>query len=262
MYLAVNLTCLIVLVRRQYTRIWPAFVLFQSLTCWQATVRLFVNSPRSWQFAWAPGEMVLLAVTIAAVGEVLWKSLKQIGPYRLPTFASLLVGCYCLAAWAVDLQPGSWYAQFLIIRTQIFLAMAMFSFFGFWAALWFNPRWPRVGRMHACMVAVLMAAHVVIVDWSRWQWSNLEYRAVQMLCCAGWIINANFLDADLGQLVRIVQRAAVLPSHDQPAVPLGSLPILALPNTVGRAGFGVRGHGSSAGPSSGPAEKTITQSRN
>lgn len=247
-YLAVNLACLTVLVRKGYQRAWPAFLAFQAMTCWQAGARMGLSDAASWRRIWAPGEMLLLAATAAAVGESLWKSLRALGRHRILTFPMLILGAYFIATWAVDLPAGDWYTKFLGIRVQFFLTAAIVSSFSIWGMLCFGRHWPRAERMHSCMFSILMAAHVVVVDWSRWQWSNLEYRALQMICACGWIINANLLDEDLALLARTALRAASPRTADQPAFPHALPPVhleIPVPQLrVDRAGFGARGRSS------------------
>ncbi len=213
-YLLVNVACLAVLLHRKYASIWPLFLAFQALTCVQAGVRLVMvwkglDSDADWMRLWAPGEYLLLLCAAAMVSESLWKSMREVPKSRPLIFFGLWVGILFGTSCLVEIYPdGSWHDKFLVYRTDFFLVIAILTFVGCWTALFYSQFRPRVERMHAGLLAALLFGHIVMVDWSRWGHSNLNYRIWEMICCAGWLINCQFLRREFSSIARKSDRAA------------------------------------------------------
>jgi len=236
LYLLANVLCLAVLVHRRYWRIAPLFLPFQTITCVQAGVRLYMvanglDDRDSWADNWATGEVLLLVASVTVALESLWKSLRKIPKSRPWIFFGLCFGiaivtsCFVSIYWSVD-----WYETFKQVRAGLFLGLALFTFVGFWGALFYAWQWPRVIRMHAGLLAALFAGHVVMVDYSQWGQSNLNWRIWEMLCCAGWLINCRFLRLEFASIDRKSADDAAPQSGDRQlsrgGFPLGLPPAL------------------------------------
>lgn len=199
LYLLVNLLCLAVLIHRRYHTIWPLFLAFQTLTCVQAGIRLYMiahglDTREDWIRYWVAPETGLLLASVGVTLESLWKSLREIPIWRPVIMSGLCCWITFGTSLFLTLWPaGDWYDKFQVYRADVFLNLAILTFIGFWAGLHYTQRWPRVARMHAGLLAALFIGHVVMVDWSAWARSNLNYRAWEMLCCFGWMLNCHFL---------------------------------------------------------------------
>ena len=225
MYFFAQLACLAVLVSRKYARIWPVFVALQGLIAFQSGMRLYMiagglDTRADWVQLWLPGESLLLLAAIAATTESLWKSLREIPRSRPQIFFGLCFGVPLATSCIVDIWPsGDWYSRFLVLRADVFLALALLAFTGFWGALHYAQRLPRVARMHAGLLAALFGGHVVMVDWAQWGRSNLNYRMWATLCCVGWIINCQFLRIELSSVARKSADAALRQIADRLLLP-------------------------------------------
>lgn len=200
-FFIVNIVCLAVLVRCRYHKLFPLFLGAQTLTVWQAFVRIFVATDNRWEWIhyWAPGEALLLIATGAAVLESIWRSVQQLSRRaRLLTFYGLILfACSLVFAVHSDGVTGQLYDRFLNHRTWLYLMFAILAFCGFWLGICTNHVWPRVARMHMTLYATLMISHVSFGSWTVWEWSNKNYRWLEMLCCVGWCINSGFLAREL-----------------------------------------------------------------
>lgn len=198
LYLAINVLCGIVLLRSRYYRIAPAWCVAQALTCWQITIRLFVPvTDRTTAAAiWTPGECVLIVACIAAVCESLWHSLRE-WRQRATIYTGLIAGCAFLLGVVAEPPAADAYGIFLQVRSYTYLGLALLSFLALWIGLWSNEEWPRVDRMHAALLAVLMAGHVVLSDWAKWELANLQWRLLESMVCFGFLINCRFLVSEL-----------------------------------------------------------------
>jgi len=240
MYFVAQLACLAVLVSRKYARIWPVFVALQGLIAFQAGMRLYMiasglDARADWVQLWLPGEALLLIAAIAATTESLWKSLREIPRSRPQIFFGLCFGIPLATSCIVDVWPsGDWYSRFLVLRADIFLMLALLAFVGFWGALHYAQQLPRVARMHAGLLAALFGGHVIMVDWSQWGRSNLNYRMWAALCCVGWIINCQFLRSEFASIDRRFADAAARLSAYRQQLPGAALHDLFPASTVGR----------------------------
>ena len=206
LYLLVNVLCLLAVAWRKYWRLWPAWCLMQALVCWQAYVRIAIpkDDRAVWMTRWAPGEYWLLAIAGIAVMESLWRSLED-WHWRNAICAGT-AGFISWVAFRLVYEPsGDWYEVFLARRVALNLDMAILAFIAALSALCWAHRWPRVDRMHACLLAVLMIGHVVISDWSIWGQSALKYRWLEMTVCGGWLLNLHFLAQDYAAIRRADQ---------------------------------------------------------
>lgn len=224
-FAAVNAATLLLLVRRRYYKLFPCFVAALALTAWQAGVTLLVPaSPPDYatprqaaenlalnQTWWAPGEVLLLALTGLALLESVWKSTGQMEAIRRRwTFAGMLVGVVFLVYDMGSIPSGGWYTQFLGMRVWYLLGCAVFAFFGWWAGMITNHVWPRVLRMHMSLMATLAIFHAIFSSGASWQSTNLNFRSVEIMCCVGWWINSRFLVREFGEAQRS-RDAALLP---------------------------------------------------
>lgn len=213
LFLACNLACLAVLVRKRYWQLFPCFCAALAATCWQAGATFWVDvaDRESWIHYWVPGERCLLALTAIALGEAVWRSVEKLSiGWRELTLAGLVLCAGGLTAWRYTSGSGDWYDQFLIRRTWLYLAFALFSFVGCWVGLMINRKlWPRAARMHLSLYAVLMIAHVWFSDINQWGHSHGSYRLTAMLCCAGWIMNAGFRAEELREIAAFLRADAL-----------------------------------------------------
>lgn len=199
-YLAVNILALIAVLANRYYRLWPFFCLAQVLVCWQIGMGIYVPlEDRAMNIGlWLPGEFLLVIALCLGVGEAVWKSLNEIDRrWRQATFWGLATACASFAYFFRRVVSTDWYRQVLADRSIVFLALAFFAFSAVWVGLFYHRHWPRAARMQIGLYAVLMCSHVVLVDWSHWAGSNRQFRWLEMICCAGFVINSNFLKGEL-----------------------------------------------------------------
>lgn len=199
-YLALNLALFVLVLKRRYYSVWPAFCAAQLLTTVQAAVTIFVRPSDVWgnHWVWAPTEFTLVAMTAAAVLEALWKSLHFMRGswWRALTFGGLVWGCFFLAL-DVRLYAGyhevfeGIYDHFLQERLYAYLFLALLAFVGAWVAT-YKRYTPRAVRMQLWIYSVLMAGHLLNADWLHWGWVNGQYRLLEVLCLVGWAINSKF----------------------------------------------------------------------
>lgn len=204
-YLIANVLCLAVLISRKYYQLWPACVAMQAVTSWQIGVSLFVPAHASITF-WAVGECALLAATAIAVGEAVWKSLRQMSVInKVMTIGGLALFSGSVAMLVYADEPSRiWPASFFLVREQFFLSIAIGSFAALWIGLMHYREWPKVARMQLGIYAVMMCGHVLIVDWSHWQSSRTAWRILESLCCIGFLINSKFLVLELAAIQRFL----------------------------------------------------------
>jgi len=166
----------------------------------------------------APVEIVLTLATVAAVAEAYWVSLDYIPRvYRWAAWAGLLSFVF----WGVSaIQPelsGNWYQQFLELRTNTYLGLAILSAIAFVISLT-NKRPPRAVRMHMGIFAALMIGHVLIVDWQAWRASNISFRLFFVVACGGWVVNSQFLRRERDEM----RQALAVLVQALPALPVAS----------------------------------------
>lgn len=217
LYLAVNLLCVIVLMRSKYYRIAPAWCAAQAITCWQITIRLLIPvSDRTMAiFVWAPGEALLIVACIAAVCESLWHSLSE-WDRRRTIYTGLIFGCTFLLGVVAEPIANTTYGAFLQVRSYTYLGLAMLSFLALWVGLWGNRYWPRVDRMHAGLLCALMCGHVILCDWANWRMANLQWRTLESLVCVGFLVNCQFLLSELAALEKSLRAVERLTAAFQP----------------------------------------------
>jgi len=204
LYLCANLLALAIVLYRRYYQFCPVWCGMQALTAWQIYARMHVSVPdkASWIHWWVPGEVLLLAVTAAAVIEALWHSLRD---WRGRKW--IAGGMTILAAWITSVcvdapSSGDWYARFLVFRVNLYLMLAILSFATVWFGTFHARKWARVDRMHSGLISGLMIAHVVIVDWLNWQNSGLQWRLFQTVACGGFVLNSYFLNREFSEVQR------------------------------------------------------------
>lgn len=190
--MAVNAICLAVLLYRRYYRLFPVFVVAQAFTVWQAAERLkFGESHRLW---WAIGECLLLLATSGAVLEAVWASVRVMRRvWAVMIFFGLTAWAAGTVVWLALPLPANPWLRFFAGREDAFLGLGLLAFVSFWCGLATNDYWPRVARMHAGLIAALMAGHACLISWASWGNTDLNYRALEILCCVGWLINCAFL---------------------------------------------------------------------
>ncbi len=198
MFLAINALTLIVLLRRRYYRLFPWFMLAMASTTWQAGVRLWLGSSSSMlRYVWTPGEVILMLAITCAICEAVWKSVEQMRErWRNLMYGGFLSIAVGVAWWVMPPLSHEWYRAFIQYRSAVFVGLAVFAFAGFWCGLMANALWPRAARMHITLYTLLVFGHALLTDWLRWGNSNLQYRALEMVCCGGWLINSGFLQQE------------------------------------------------------------------
>lgn len=187
----------------RYYRLWPLFCIAQVLACWQIGVGIYVPiADRELNIAlWMPGEVLLVTATCMAVGESVWKSLHEIDrKWRHAAFWGLATACASFAYLFRRHVSDDWYRQAMSDRSIVFLGLAFFAFSAVWIGLFYHRQWPRVVRMQIGLYSVLMCAHVLLVDWSHWLGSNRQFRLIEMVACAGFVLNSNFLKGELSEV--------------------------------------------------------------
>jgi hypothetical protein len=220
-YLSVNLITLGILAWRRYWQYYPIFCVALATTCWQAGARLFVItdpipgiskelwaqlSRDSWMHRWAPGEYLLLIATGMALLEGVWRSVERLTPF----WREITVGSLALMAGGVAVavhtafHGGDWYDQLLFVRVWAFVAFLVFAIaaWGVGYTMNRNREWPRAARMHLTLYTCLMVALCWFNDWTAWRLSGTCFRLSEMVCCAGWVMNAEFRVKDLRDALR------------------------------------------------------------
>ncbi len=241
LYLAANLATLGVLVRSKYYRLWGIFAAQLAVTCWQIGVLAIVGTVDrqavvSW---WLPGDILLVFLCGAAVLEVLWHAMRG-----FPARNKLMVCGFAVVAmhfaglsirWIFHLPTyADWFAQARADRAIANLCIATLAIIAAGIAHSFNRHNdPRFVRLHATLIAVLAVGHVLLSDASRWSESHTAYRALELACCLGWLINANLIAREMHWVgLPVAAREAVAPAQCVPAVRSSPLPE--------RGGFGGR----------------------
>lgn len=223
-YLLVNILCLLVLLSKQYYKLWPACVAMQAVTSWQIGVSLFVprSAPDQAVSLWIVGECVLLAATTMAVGEAVWKSLRQMSAVnKVMTIGGLALFSGSVAMIVYGDEPARiWPRSFFMLREQFFLGIALASFIALWLGIMHYRGWPRAARMQLAMYTALLCGHVLVIDWSHWQASRTAYRILETLCCVGFVINSNFLAAEIGVVQKSLRGSSSWPNlSSSPRIP-------------------------------------------
>ena len=194
-YLGVNLVCLLVVTLTQYHRLWRLFTAQMAVTCWQIGVLLFVpitdrTAAIHW---WLPGDIALLALTAAAVLEVLWRAMGRFPtPHKVGVLLGF-VGGFTFAGmsmrWMLPMATYSdWFAQVksdriivnLYIATCALIATEMMHSLNRGKRLW------KI-RLHGALICALACGHVIFADLTHWSSARTAYRLLEVLCCAGWI---------------------------------------------------------------------------
>jgi len=197
-YLGVNLVCLLVVTLTQYHRLWRLFTAQMAVTCWQIGVLLFVpitdrTAAIHW---WLPGDIALLALTAAAVLEVLWRAMGRFPtPHKVGVLLGF-VGGFTFAGmsmrWMLPMATYSdWFAQVksdriivnLCIATCALIATGMMHSLNRGKHLW------KI-RVHGIIICALACGHVLLSDLTHWTSARMAYRGLEALCCAGWITTA------------------------------------------------------------------------
>lgn len=233
LYLSWNLAVIVLLLRLKYHRSWRFLCAMLAANCWQIGVILAVPLQEGhipvairrtlaihW---WLPGEVLLLGLTIAAIGEALWRAMAGI-PARHKVGVSLsLAGALTATGLAAEYflgipKFGDWYRQAIADRLIVNLCMAAAALIAFGLAETFHRRHdPRFVRMHCGILATLASGHVILSDMAQWQHHNALYRALEAACLFGWIVNADLLRREAAAIdastpvVRSTPRSPALP---------------------------------------------------
>lgn len=199
LYLGLNVAALGVLMRAKYYRMWGLLVAQLAVTCWQiGAITAIGSTDRTTAIRWwFPGDLLLVVLTAGAVLEVLWRSMRGFpnahkwGVCAWITISFVFAGMCIRWVLALPVNPD-WFEQVKSDRIVWHLCIATAALIAAGIAHTFNRHNdPRFVRFHASIVAVLAIGHVVLSDVSRWSESRMAYRCLEILCCAGWCINAS-----------------------------------------------------------------------
>lgn len=202
-YVVARLLTLSVLWHRRYQRLFPLFAsAFAANTAVAVLTAFLPATSRLNRYLWAPGEMLAIMLTTAAVVEAIWTSVRQLPPRQAAIrFAGILGGAAGLTVEMWRGAAGDWYWQFIAARSYIYAGLGIAAFAGLWFGLWGNRYWPRVARMHAGLITMAVSAHALFGSMSAWRANNLDFRLLEMACGAGWLINSGFLARERRELV-------------------------------------------------------------
>lgn len=250
LYLAVNITCTGVLLSAKYYRMWALLCVQLAVTCWQICVLLFVPvTDRTMAIRyWLPGDIVLVAVTAAAVLEVLWRAMDRFHTRHRVGVCLWILATVAFAIpsirWLLGLQAhAEWYEQIKADRMIWNLCIAVVALIAAGVAHTFNrTNDPRFVRFHGTLIAGLAVGHVLLADVAHWSQSRTVYRGWELVCCFGWCINANLSGKEALWLAKVEER--VRPALILPVANLQQ-PEVCLPPA--RGGFGGRRWGAGAG---------------
>lgn len=202
MYLAVNVAVLVLLIRLKYYRTWRMFTTMQAATCLQIAVRMAVPvaDRHAAVLYWLPTEGVLILATLAAVLEILWRSMRGFeATYKWGVCGSLLAAmffCSHAASRVLGLPHyADWFQELVRVDRVLFnLALATLSNLALGIAGTANRRnCPRFVQLHTLLLTILCAGHVWLADWSTWKISHELFRGLELSCLLGWLINASLL---------------------------------------------------------------------
>ncbi len=216
MFCLFNVVVVVLLLLLKYHREWQCLLPMLVANCWQIGVILSVPLEDKhipvetrrllaihW---WMPGEMLLLAFTVAVIVEALWRSLAGIPDrHKVGVCVSLLGGLAfagTCARWLLKLPRYSdWYMQLISDRVVVNLCIASAALIAFGLAETFHRRHdPRYVRMHCGLFATLACGHVLLSDMTHWAHNHELYRALELACLFGWIVNADLLRRESAQL--------------------------------------------------------------
>lgn len=231
LYLAANVLAFLGLWRAGYYRTWRMLGLQIALTCWQVSVILVVGTTDRttaihW---WLPGDLLLIGASAGAILEAWWRALDRFPrPHRwgvLLSFGGTAVFTGLCLRWLLPIQRfADWFEQVKADRLVWNLCTATLALGAFGIAMTFNRRNdPRYVRMHTGLLAVLSCGHVLLADLSHWNRSRALYRALEIACLLGWVINATLLRREISGLSTPARGGASTPrSQLRPAVAMRS----------------------------------------
>lgn len=248
LYLVWNVSVVVLLVRMKYHRSWRWLVGMIAVNCWQIGAILAVplqdgHIPVAVRRVlaihwWLPGEALLLALTVAAIIEALWRALKGIPDrHKVGVCLSLAGGLVFVGSASRGLlgilRYSDWYRQLIADRVVVNLCVAAAALIALGLAETFHRHHdPRYVRMHCGLLAVLAGGHVLLGDMLHWQYNNQIYRALESACLLGWMINASLLRREISGLRTSVRARVATPHSQSMPVASGQSPALAAPASL------------------------------
>lgn len=180
---------------RYHTRdLYPWFFTWLAAATVQVGVTVIVPASSVWgnRLVWAPVEALVLALTLAAMAEAVWRRMRLMNRLlRFWLLFGLVVTTFSATAALRGIPSGPYsYPQFLSDRVWLFLWLSIAGVIGFGFGVSKEVRAPTLTRKHLVLYSLLMIAHTAVPDWERWTASNLSYRAVVVVLFIGWSMSA------------------------------------------------------------------------
>jgi len=149
-----------------------------------------------WHRVWAPSEVVVVLLSVAASVEVLW--CRTSFTDKLERFTCRMwfpIVSFGAVMWLRSTgEYETWFGLFIYVREWVWIGLAIMNMMlaGFLAIPTFDPvKEPRTLKVHSYIFLVMILAHATIAPLARigfnTQICQSAFMAVVIACCTAWI---------------------------------------------------------------------------